>query len=64
LLEKAESGDAMVNKYTLWPFASPAYPRLTGMILDVPNLDSGFLPQFPLYRVFECLPGFHETRES
>jgi hypothetical protein len=62
LLEKAESGDAMVNKYTSWQ-ALP-YPWLTGMILDVPNLDSGFLPQFPLYRVFECLPRFHETRES
>ena len=41
-----------------------AYPGLTGVVLDIPNFYSGFLPQFALYGVLEGLPGFHETRES
>jgi hypothetical protein len=41
-----------------------AYPGLTGMVLDIPNFHSGFLPQLTLYRILESLARFHETRES
>ena len=40
------------------------YPGLTGMVLDVPNFHSGFLPQLALYGVFESLTRFHETCEG
>jgi hypothetical protein len=41
-----------------------AYPGLTGMVFDVPDLHSCLLPQLALHRVFERLPRFHETRKG
>ena len=41
-----------------------AYPWLAGMVFDIPDFHSCFLPQLTLDGIFERLPGFHKTRKS